>query len=101
MYIVCTAMANKLCTLFVRQWQISYVHCLYSLAFMDHASMHNWCPLRKHAYSNILKILAPKNENFQIKNPDIFYTSAQNIDCGYLLEPPRRGDSNEYPQSMF
>ena len=23
--------------------------------------------LRKHAYSNILKILPPKNENFQIK----------------------------------
>ena len=28
--------------------------------------------LRKHAYSNILKILPPKNENFQIKIP-IFY----------------------------
>ena len=27
--------------------------------------------------------------------------SAQNIDCGYSLEPPRRGGSNEYPQSMF
>ena len=27
--------------------------------------------------------------------------SAQNIDCGYSLEPPRRGDSNVYPQSMF
>ena len=27
--------------------------------------------------------------------------SAQNIDCGYSLEPPRRGDSNEYPQSIF
>ena len=26
---------------------------------------------------------------------------AQNIDCGYSLEPPRRGSSNEYPQSMF
>ena len=26
---------------------------------------------------------------------------AQNIDCGYSLELPRRGDSNEYPQSMF
>ena len=26
---------------------------------------------------------------------------AQNIDCGYTLEPPRRGGSNEYPQSMF
>ena len=57
--------------------------------------------LRKHAYSNILKILPPKNEIFQIKNDDIFYTSAQNIDCGYSLEPPRRGGSNEYPQSMF
>ena len=40
---------------------------------------------------------------FQIKNSDIFYISAQNIDCGYSLEPPRRGrgGSNEYPQSMF
>ena len=26
---------------------------------------------------------------------------AQNIDCGYSLEPPRRGGSNEYPQSIF
>ena len=31
----------------------------------------------------------------------IFLISAENIDCGYLLEPPRRGGSNEYPQSMF
>ena len=23
------------------------------------------------------------------------------MDCGNLLEPPRRGGSNEYPQSMF
>ena len=57
--------------------------------------------LRKHAYSNILKILKLKKEIFQIKNSDIFHISAQNIDCGYLLEPPRRGGSNEYPQSMF
>ena len=57
--------------------------------------------LRKHAYSNILKILLPKNENFQLKISDIFLISAQNIDCGYSLEPPRRGGSNEYPQSMF
>ena len=35
------------------------------------------------------------------KNSDIFPISAQNIDCGYSLEPPRRGGSNEYPQSMF
>ena len=25
----------------------------------------------------------------------------KNIDCGYALEAPRRGGSNEYPQSMF
>ena len=31
----------------------------------------------------------------------IFLISAQNIDCGYSLEPPRWGGSNEYPQSMF
>ena len=45
--------------------------------------------LGKHAYSNILKILPPKNENVQIKNSDIFHVSAQNIDCGYSLEPPQ------------
>ena len=45
--------------------------------------------LRKHAYSNILRILPPKNENFQMKNSDLFLISAQNIDCRYSLEPPR------------
>ena len=42
-----------------------------------------------------------KNDNFQMKCFDIFLNFAQNIDCGYTLEPPRRGGSNEYPQSMF
>ena len=39
----------------------------------------------------------------QIKKTLIFFhISAQNIDCGYSLEPPpRRGGSNEYPQSIF
>ena len=36
-----------------------------------------------------------KNENFSTKNADIFHISAQNIDCGFSLEPPRRGGSNE------
>ena len=31
----------------------------------------------------------------------IFLISAQNKDCGYSLESPRRGGSNVYPQSMF
>ena len=39
---------------------------------------------------------------FHWKKIDIFNRLAQNIDCGYTLEPPRRGGgSNEYPQSMF
>ena len=42
-----------------------------------------------------------KNENFQIKTSDTFHSSAQNIDSWYSLEPPQRGGSNEYPQSMF
>ena len=43
-----------------------------------------------------------KSENFSDKkNSDVFHISARNIDCGYTLEPPRRGGSNEYPQSMF
>ena len=42
-----------------------------------------------------------KNWKFSVKNSDIFHISAQNIDCGYLLELPRRGCSNEYPQSMI
>ena len=35
------------------------------------------------------------------KKSDIFHISAQNMDCGYSFEPPRRGCFNEYPQSMF
>ena len=58
--------------------------------------------LRKHAYSNILNILQPKTrEKFQIKFFYIFHISSQNIDCGYSLEPPRRGSFNKCPQSML
>ena len=31
---------------------------------------------------------AVKNVNFQMKNYNIFLFFAQNIDCGYTLEPP-------------
>ena len=32
---------------------------------------------------------------------NIFLIFAQNLDCGYTLEPPRRGGSNQYTQPMF
>ena len=35
------------------------------------------------------------------KKSDIFYISAQNIDCWYSLELPCRGGSNEFPQSVI
>ena len=31
----------------------------------------------------------------------VFLISAQNIDCGYSLEPPHRGGFNKYPQSVL
>ena len=49
------------------------------------------CPCKKTEIFLALKI-----ENFQHKNFDIFLIFAQNIDCGYTLEPPWRGGSNEY-----
>ena len=83
--------------------------CLIPIMILLLTSFHrNWpldcyigSTLRKHTSSNTLKILPPKNDKFQIKKSDIFHISAQNIDCGYPLEPPQRGGSNKYPQSMF
>ena len=37
-------------------------------------------------YTEIFNVV--KNENFWQKNVDIFLIFAQNIDCGYKLEPP-------------
>ena len=44
---------------------------------------------------------AVKIEKLHQKIFDIFLIFAQNIDCGYLFEPPHQGGSNRYPQSMF
>ena len=45
-------------------------------------------------YTEIFKVL---NEKLQQNVFDTFLIFAQNIDCGYTLEPPQY----EYPQSMF
>ena len=50
-------------------------------------------------YTEILSAL--KIENFMGKNVDVLNIFAQTINCGYTLEPPCRGGSIEYPQSMF
>ena len=73
----------------------------YSLEAPIETILVNNTTITKHAYSNILKILSPKNEKFQTKISEIFRISAPNIDCGYSLEPPRQCSSNEYTQSML
>ena len=54
--------------------------------------LYNFDPLKPHFYTVKLGFT---------RVYIIFFISAENIDCGYSLEPPRRGGSNEYPQSMF
>ena len=48
---------------------------------------------------NIQNFFNNRNSFGKILNNFTMY--AQNIVCGYTLEPPRRGGSNEYTQSMF
>ena len=54
--------------------------------------LYNFDPLKPHFYTVKLGFTGVYN---------IFLISAQNIDCGYSLEPPCRGGSNEYPQPIF
>ena len=54
--------------------------------------LYNFDPIKPHFY--IVKLGFTGYTLF-------FLYLLKNIDCGYSLEPPRRGGSNEYPQSMF
>ena len=58
-------------------------------------------PITKTCLFKYTENFTTKNWKFSDKISDIFYISAQNTDCGYSLEPPRWGGSNEYPHSMF
>ena len=101
-------MLNQGLSVLLDDFQFSFPHFGSSFGvippFPDHCSNSHYenMPMQ---YTDIFKIV--KNENFQLKIFDIFLIFAQNIDCGYTLEPPRRGvltrrgGSNEYPQSMF
>ena len=79
----------------IRAGQIFSVNTIWSSAWQN-LSITKTC-LFKYTENFITKTW-----KFSDKNSNIFFLiSAQNIDCGYSLEPPRRGGSNEYPQSMF
>ena len=59
--------------------------------FITKTCLYNFDPLKPHFY--IVKL--------GFTGVYIFLLLLQNIDCEYSLEPPRRGGSNEYQQSMF
>ena len=54
--------------------------------------LYNFDPRKPHFYI----------EKLGLQGYTLFFLFLlNNIDRGYSLEPPRRGGSNEYPQSMF
>ena len=63
--------------------------------------------IRNYHQENMSVIVYPLKPHFYIVKLGFtgvyifFLFLLQNIDCGYSLEPPRRGGSNVYPQSMF
>ena len=61
----------------------------------------NACVITKTIPFNYIENFITKNWKLTDKKSDIFHISAQNIDCGYLLELPHWGGSDKYPQSMF
>ena len=69
----------------------AWIFSIYGL-FIRKTCLYNVDPLKPHFY--IVKL---GFTGVYI----IFRIFAQNIDCGYSLEPPHRGGSNKYPQSMF
>ena len=56
---------------------------------------------KKRLFKFIENFTTKKMKTFRWKILVVFIFLLINIDCGYSLEPPRRGGSNEYPQSMF
>ena len=62
------------------------------LVYITKTRIYNFDPLKPHLYIVKLGFTGVYTS---------FLISAQNIDCGYSLKPPRWGGSNEYPQSIF
>ena len=65
--------------------------------FMSKGSYHK--PLRKIVHA-ICRVFFFFRKKF-IEQNNVFIIFARNIACRYMLESPRRGSSNENPQSMF
>ena len=82
----CSVLSVMICVLLLLLSLVGYALCI------KKTCLYNFDPLKPHFY--IVKL---EFTGVYI----IFLISDQNIECGYALEPPRRGGSNEYPQSML
>ena len=67
-------------------------YVLYKLTGITKTCLYNFDPLKPHIYTVKLGFIGVNN---------IFVIFAQKHRLWYSLEPPRRGHSNEYQQSMF
>ena len=93
LYIVLDKWDTKMNIFFISPWK----HTLLIRSPHWGASNHyENTPIQIYRKSHLQKL-----KNFWQKIDIFFLIFAQNIDCGYSLELPQRGSSNEYPQSMF
>ena len=74
---------------------IGVLHLFHHLVYhiITKPRLYNFDPHKPHFY--IVKL------GLQGYTLFFLFCLNNNIDCGYSLEPPHRGGSNEYPQSMF
>ena len=84
-FLLDTAKSARFCYSIYRRTKIA--------AHITKTCLYNFDPLKPHFY--IVKL------GFTGVYIIFFLFLLKNIDCGYSLEPPRRGGSNEYPESMF
>ena len=71
---------------------MSKLICKKSLVFITKTYLYDFDSLKPHFYIVKLGFIGVNI---------IFLISAQKQRLWYSFEPPRRGGSNEYPQSMF
>ena len=79
-----------------------FLHLPTTYAFLEEKRKYQYCLIditKTHLFKYIENFTTKKGK-ISDKNSDIFHISAQNIVCGYSLEPPRQG-SKKYAQSMF
>ena len=76
----------------MRLYKITSIDIVYMFWYITKTCLYIFYPLKPHFFIVKLGFIGYT----------LFFTFLlKNIDCGYSLEPPRRGGSNEYPHLCF